>query len=129
MSASTVSARTWNAVLHPGGQRDGRAAGEDHLRLVGDEARGGDDDLIAGIEHRRQRQIERLRDADGDQHFAAGVVFNAVTQTQVVGDGAAQLDRPRVGGVVRVAVLDGAQAGLQDRRRGDEVGFADARAR
>jgi hypothetical protein len=95
-------------MLHPGREGNGRAAGEYHFRLIGDEAGRGDDDFVAGVEHGGQRQIERLRDPDGDQDFAAGIVFDAVAQPQMVGDRRAQFDRPRVGGVVSIAPLDGA---------------------
>jgi hypothetical protein len=64
------------------------------------------------------RQVERFRNADRGDDFIFRVVFDVVQIFQVVGNCLAQFDLARVGGVVRLAVLQRANAASQDRFRG-----------
>jgi len=102
------------------------AAGEDDLGGVGDEARLRHDDLVSRIEDGGERQVQRLRHADRDQQLGVGVVCYAVLLMQVLAEGAAQLERAGVAGVVGVARAERGDSGFQDVGRRGEVRLANA---
>ena len=87
-----------------------------------------EDDLVAGVAGRSQREVQRLRGADRDEDLGRRVVADAVAAVQVGGEGAAQLDRPVVAGVVRATLAQRLDAGLDDDPRRIEVGLADPEA-
>ena len=82
-------------VLHAAGDLHRHAARQDHLRLVGDEARGGDDHFVARVQDGGQRQVQRFRDAHGDDDLVDRVVAHAVQPLQVRGQRLAQLQHAR----------------------------------
>ena len=64
-----MAARSWSAelILGAGGNMHGHAAGQLGDRLIADKARLRDDDLIPGLDHRTDGQVDGLAAADGDQ--------------------------------------------------------------
>ena len=54
-------------VLGAGGNMHGHAAGQLGDRLIADKARLWDNDLIPGLDHRTDGQVDGLAAADGDQ--------------------------------------------------------------
>ena len=91
-----------------GGEVHGHAAA--HLRdgLVQTEGRGGDDDLVAGIENGEQGREKSLGGTAGDDDLL-GIVMQAVALRFKSGNGAAEVDFAVVVGVVGVV---GVQSGL-----------------
>jgi hypothetical protein len=59
--------------------------------LVGDEARGGDNDLVAGVEQGSHGEVERLRDPHTDDELRLGMVGHAIQTVQVGGKRLTQL--------------------------------------
>ena len=116
------------AVLRTGGHEDRDAAREDDVRRVGDVRGLGHDDLVTGVHDGGEAGRQRLTRADGDDDLALRVVGHAVAPLDVLGQGAAQLDRPVVAGVVRAPGPQGRDARLHDHGRRVEVRLADAKA-
>jgi hypothetical protein len=85
-------------VLEPGGHVDGRAAGEDDRRDVGDVRGLVEDDLVTGVAGRPQGEVDRLGRADGDEELPRRVVGHAVAPIQV----AVSASRSSTGAVVEV---------------------------
>ncbi len=54
-------------ILGAGGNMHGHAAGQLGDRLIADKTRLWDDDLIPGLDHRTDGQVDGLAAADGDQ--------------------------------------------------------------
>ena len=104
------------------------AAGEGRDRLIADEARLGDDDLIPGLYQCADAHINGLAAAHGDEDFLGRVVFQAHPAVEVVGDLGPQLLQTGVGGIAGAAMLEALDAGLPDGPRGLEVRLADAEA-
>jgi hypothetical protein len=87
-----------------------------------------EDDLVAGVAGRPQREVDRLRRADGDQDLVLGRVADAVAALEVGRDGATQLERPVVAGVVGAALAQALDARLDHVARRVEVRLPDAQA-
>ena len=115
-------------VLEARGDQARHAAREDDRRHVRHVRRLVQDDLVTGVAGRPQREVQRLGGTDRDQDLGRRVVPDVVATLQVVGEGAAQLDRPVVAGVVRPALAKRFDAGLDDDPRRIEVRLADAQA-
>jgi hypothetical protein len=82
--------------------------------------------LVAGIDERAAREVQRLTHADGDddlvvRHVADGEIF-----LHVFADGAAQFDQAEVGGVMRLAFFQRVNARLADVPGRVEIRLADA---
>ena len=106
--------------------RDGDAAGELDGLGVRRPVRRGHDHLVARIEHRRERGVDRLLAAVGDQHLV-GLHGVAAVAKRLLRDRLLQLGQPAGRGVaVVLGVAAGVDRGLHDVRRGREVGFARA---
>ena len=61
-------------ILGAGGNMHGHAAGQLGDRLIADKARLRDDDLIPGLDHRTDGQVDGLAAADGDQDVILFIV-------------------------------------------------------
>ena len=121
-----LRARHLERGVNVGGDGHGDAAGEAHLCFVGDEARLGDDHLVAGVQDGRQRQVERLGAANGHQRLRFRVVDDAIELRPLGSDRLPQLQDAGVGGVARLPAAQRSDAGLADHRRRDEIRLADA---
>ena len=102
------------------------AAGEKNRRAIRDVARLVIQHFLAGVDERTQREIQRLADADGDEHFVVGVVFRAEILGDVFGQRPAQFDVAEVAGVMRRATFKREDGGLADVPGRVEVGLANA---
>ena len=65
-------------VFDAGGHFDRHAARQNHFGLIRYEAGRGDDDFVAGFEDGNEREIQRLRNADGCNDLVRGIVFDFV---------------------------------------------------
>jgi hypothetical protein len=81
-------------VLYPTVNRHRYAAVKEDFGRVSDKARLRDNRLVARVHYCRQRQVQRLRDAHGDQQLGIGVVLDAVESGEVGRKCTAQLDVP-----------------------------------
>ena len=99
------------------------AARELRHRLVGDPRRVEQDDLVALVDQRLEGLVQRLLAAGGDDHLV-GVGVDAVA-AELRRDRRLEFGDPVRGGVPRVSGVEGLLAGLDDVRRGVEVGLAD----
>ena len=100
------------------GRDENRHAAVEHDRgQVGDVRRLVQDDLVARVDERGHGRGHRLRRANRDADLVVGVVGDAVQALQVRRQGAPQLDRAVVAGVVRAAAAQRADALLDDLRR------------
>jgi len=111
-----------------GGDGYRRAAGKDHLSRVGHKAGLRHDHLVARVQQRGQRQIERLADAHRHQDLVLRIVVDPVERLQLLADGPAQINGAGIRGVAGLAALQAGDAGLQDHIGGDEIRLADAQA-
>ena len=84
------------------------------------------EDLVAGVQHGAQQDVEGFGDADGAEDLGLGVVFRAVVTGDVAGDLLAELLGAAVVRVGRATFLEGSDRGLADVVRRDEVRLADA---
>ncbi len=123
IAASTAAGSSAKSSSKPGRDEDRRPAGEHDRRDVGHVRRLVEDDLVARVAGRPQREVDRLRRPDRDQDLGRRVVADAVAALEVVGERAAQLERPEVGRVVRPALAQALDAGLHDDPRRVEVGL------
>src|SRR5258706_503342 len=114
------------AVLDMRARGGNRSAGEDHVRLVGDIARIRDDDLVVWIEQRAHGGVDAFANADRDHDLRRRVVGDTVATRDEVGDGLTQLERAVIGGIVRLAQLDGGNASLANVLGSDEIWLTDA---
>ena len=83
-------------------------------------------DLIAGVQHGAQEDIEGFGDADGAEDLGLGVVFRSVVTGDVAGDLFAELLGAAVIRIGRAALLQGSDRGLAYVVRRDEVRLTDA---
>ena len=88
---------------------DRHAAGEADRLGVGRPVRRRQDDLVAGVEQRREGLVDGLLAAVGDQHLA-GVDVVARVARRLVGDRRLELGQPAGGGVAVVARVAGSAA-------------------
>ena len=108
--------------------RHRHAAAKDDFRLVGDKTRLWDDDLVTRVNDSRHRQVERFRHAHGDEQLGFRVVPDAIELLEVAGQRAAQLDRARVGRVMRFALAQAVHPGTDDLGWRHKIRLADAQA-
>ena len=108
------------------GDGHGLAARKGHAGLVGDVARLGNQDFIAGREYGAHGDVERLADADGDEDVFCRFIGNAVAARVVRGNFFTQFEHAAVCRVGGVALLKPVDTAFADRPRRDEVRFADA---
>ena len=80
------------------------------------------DDLVAGIEQRQRRVVERLLAAGAGDDFVLAIL-NAVVGLVARDDGALQLEGAAHRRVLREVAVDGGVRRLADRGRRREVGF------
>jgi hypothetical protein len=113
-------------ILLARGDGDGLSIRERDARTVGDVAWFVIKHLVAGIQDGAQGEIERLGNADGDEHFGRGIVPKFVVARDVIRDGRAQGEQAEVGGVTGFPALERVDGGLADVPGGDEIGLADA---
>ena len=107
---------------------DGHAAGQLDGLGVRRPVRRGDDHLVARVEHRGERGVDRLLAAVGDQHLARLDGETAVAQ-RLLGDRLLQLGEAAGRGVaVVLRVAAGVDGGLDDVVGRREVGLAGAEA-
>src|SRR5438552_5125113 len=125
-SALDVLGPQTEGVLLLGRHRHRDTAGEHDPRDVGHIRRIGNDHLIAVVERRAQREVDRLRNADGDEDLALGVVSDAPKLLGVIADCLTQRTDAVVGGVFRLPVLYRADRRLAKALRRDEIRLADA---
>ena len=86
------------------------------------------DDFVAWIQDRAEAGVNRLGGANGDGQLANGVVGDAVSLLQVLGDQVAELQDPAVGGVVGLPVLEAVDGRPDDRLWRREVRLPDGQA-
>ena len=72
------------------------AAREHDGRHVGDVGRLVEDDLVARVAGRAQREVDRLRGADRDQQLGRGVVGDAVQALEVAGQAVRSSNVPKL---------------------------------
>ena len=123
IAASTAAGIEREVVLEAGRDVAHDAAGEDDRRHVGDIRRLVEDDLVARVARRAQREIDRLGGTDRDEDLGRRVVADAVAVVQVARQGAPQLDGPEVRRVVGPALAQALDPGLDDDPRRVEVGL------
>jgi hypothetical protein len=79
-----------------------------------------------GFKHGTEGDVERLRDADGDEDLRLRIVGDAEMLRDVLADEDAQRFEAEVRGVARLAFLQRADHRLADRPRGRFVRLTDA---
>ena len=84
------------------------------------------EDLVAGVQHGAQEDVEGFGDADGAEDLSLGIVLRSVVTGHVAGDLFAELLGAAVIRIGRAALLEGSDRGLADMIRRDEVRLADA---
>ncbi len=99
------------------------AAREHDRGNVGDVAGLVEDHLVTRVAGRPQREVDRLRCADGDQDLGLRVVADAVAAFEVLRERAPELDRAEVRGVVGAALAQALDARLDDLAGRVEVGL------
>src|SRR5437773_5285669 len=102
------------------------AAGEDDARHVRDVRGVGEDDLVAVVEGRAERKVDRLGHADGHEDLALRVVADAAQLRGVLADRITQRLDAVVRRVLRLALFDRADRGPAEALRRDEVRLAHA---
>ncbi len=100
MAASSLAGSSGQPSSGRVGDEHRHAAREDDARDVRHVGRLVEDDLVTGVDDRREGHGQRLRGADRDQDLAVRVVAHAVQPLEVAGQRAAQLDGAEVAGVV-----------------------------
>ena len=121
-------AREAKAVLGARLDRHRHAVREEDRRAIGDVARLVVKHLVARVEQRPQRQVQRLADADRDEHLVVRVVFGAEVLADVAGQRAAQVEVAEVAGVMRRAAFEREDGGFAHVPGRVEVRLADAQA-
>ena len=106
--------------------RHRHAVCEPDARLVGDVARLGIDDLVAGVQRRAECDVYRLAAANREDYLVLRVVNEAVLAVHVVRDLVAQLGQTGVRGVEGAPFLKRVDAFFADVPRSVEVRLADA---
>ena len=89
--------------------------------------RGGQDDLVAGVDQGPQGLIDAGLGAVGHHHLA-GLVLHAAVRLHPLADGLPQLQSAGGGSVFGIVVQNGGHSGQLDVVRGGEVGLAGAEA-
>src|SRR5438309_8821283 len=102
-----------------------RSSGEHDAGDVRDVRRVGDDDLVAVVERRTEREIDRLGNTDGHEDFAVRVVSDTTQLLGVVADSLAKRADAVVGRVFGVPILDRPDRGLPEAIGRDEVRLTD----
>ena len=100
-------------VLEAGRDMADDAAREHDRRDVGDVRRLVEDDLVARVAGRPEREVDRLRRADRDQELGRRVVADAVPALEMARQRAPQLERA----VVATCSASGPRAGSRRRPR------------
>ena len=83
------------------------------------------DDLVPGVHHTPQRQVDALASAHGDDDLAGKVIPELEAPLQVGGDLPPQLGHAGVGGIFGKALLQRVDARVPDVPGGDEIRLAD----
>ncbi len=112
--------------LRCGGNGYRRSVGHHGYRFVGHKTRFGEDDLIAGIQQGRHRDVERLRHPYRHQDFLVGIIVQPIELVNVRGNRLPQLDQAGIGRVVRRPVPQRRDPGLHNRRRRVEIRLPNA---
>ena len=111
-------------VVDARGQHHGHAASHLDDFLVADPVRGGEDDLVSGVDQREDHVGEALLGARADHHLVHGV-FQSVVALELLHDGLADARRARNRGVVRFVGFDGVDARLLHFCRRVKVGLSE----
>ena len=114
-------------VLAPRGHRTGHSARQHNAGGIGDITGFVIDDLVTGIEQRPQGDIDGFRNADGNQHFAQGLVAHAKMALHVVRNGTPQPRQTEIGTVAGAALFQRVDGGFTDVPRRGEVRLPDAK--
>ena len=108
---------------------DYRAPCQDHIGSIRYEAGLRNEHFIPCVDQRLHRQVHRLADADRNQHLRLRIIGGRVIAfRQHPGHGRAQVQHPCIGGIRRVSLAQTVSAGVENRRRRNEVRLADAQA-
>ena len=104
----------------------GEAVRERDARRITDVTRLMKHHLVAGIDERAAREIERFAHADGDDDFVFRRVADGIIFLDVFADGAAQFNQTEIRGVMRFTFFQRVNAGFANVPRRVEIWFADA---